>query len=131
MKEKREILIRCGEIVVRGELNNSPTATKVWESLPIKSKAHRWGDEVYFNTGIETKLEPDATDVVEPGTICFWVEGNSVAIPFGKTPVSVGNECRLITDVNIIGKLVDDPKTLGSVNEGDEIELKRVDVMCG
>lgn len=123
MGEKREIIIQCRTVKLRGILNDSSTATKVWNVLPIKSKAHRWGDEVYFNTGITTNLEPDATDVVEPGTICFWVEGNSVAIPFGKTPVSIGNECRLITRVNIIGKVIDDPRDLDEIQEGDEIEL--------
>jgi len=124
MGTKREILIQSGTITIKGFLYDTPTANLVWNALPITSKAHRWGDEVYFNTGIVTKLEPDATDVVEPGTICFWVEGNSVAIPFGRTPVSVGDECRLITNVNIIGRLTDDPKILSQIHEGDEIELK-------
>jgi len=41
-------------------------------------------------------IEPSATDVVDKGAICFWMQGNSFAIPFGPTPVSVGTECRLV-----------------------------------
>ena len=125
MGEKREIIIQCRTVKLRGILNDSSTATKVWNVLPIKSKAHRWGDEVYFNTGITTNLEPDATDVVEPGTICFWVEGNSVAIPFGKTPISIGNECRLVTDVNIIGNITTSLEPLFSIREKTNIEIRK------
>jgi hypothetical protein len=71
-------------------------------------------------------LEPDARQVVDPGTVCFWVEGQSLAIPFGPTPVSQGDECRLVTEVNVVGELEDDPQLLESVSEG---ETMRVDVI--
>ncbi|MCX8065972.1 MAG: cyclophilin-like fold protein [Candidatus Hydrogenedentes bacterium] len=124
MEKRKEVVLQSKTLSVKGILYDSPTATKLWDALPIKSVAHRWGDEVYFSTQITTELEDNATDVVPPGTICFWVEGNSVAIPFGRTPVSKGNECRLITEVNIIGKITDDPTLLDNIHEGDEIELK-------
>ena len=44
------------------------------------------------------KREADAREVVDPGTICFWVGGSSLALPFGPTPISRANECPLITD---------------------------------
>ncbi len=71
-------------------------------------------------------MEPDARQVVDPGTVCFWVEGQSLAIPFGPTPVSQGDECRLVTEVNVVGELEDDPQLLESVSEG---ETMRVDVI--
>ena len=64
--------------------------------------------------------------MVDPGTVCFWVEGQSLAIPFGPTPVSQGDECRLVTKVNVVGELEDDPQLLESVSEG---ETMRVDVI--
>ena len=97
-------------------LKNTPTARRLMDALPRESDAHTWGDEVYFSVPVETELEPDARQVVDPGTVCFWVEGQSLAIPFGPTPISRGDECRLVTEVNILGKLEDDPSRLGSVS---------------
>jgi hypothetical protein len=68
-------------------------------------------------------LEPKAREVVEPGTVCFWVQGSSLALPFGPTPVSHGNECRLVTAVNILGKIESDLKVLKGVRQGDKVAL--------
>lgn len=125
MKNEREILILCEGYTLTGVLNISPTTNKLWEILPVCSTTHRWGNEIYFEVPIETTLEENATDVVPPGTICFWVEGNCVAIPFGKTPVSIGNECRLITNVNIIGKILSPLDPLFSVRENTIIEIHK------
>ncbi len=126
MQDKREIFVCWGNYTLKGYLNFSPTADKLWEILPTKSTVHRWGDEIYFKVPIKSTLEKDATDVVPPGTICFWVEGNSVAIPFGRTPISIENECRLITNVNIIGNLSDSIDPLFSVRENTEIEIRKL-----
>ncbi|HOD48790.1 MAG TPA: cyclophilin-like fold protein [Candidatus Hydrogenedentes bacterium] len=107
-----------------GLLNDSATARQLAEVLPVSSSANTWGDEVYFSVPVETELDAHPKQVVAPGTICFWVQGSSVAIPYGPTPVSVGNECRLVTAVNVIGKLDGDPKTLFSVQDGDTIVLE-------
>ena len=107
-------------------LKDTPTARNLLDALPCEADAHTWGDEVYFSVPVESELEPDARQVVDPGTVCFWVEGQSLAIPFGPTPVSQGDECRLVTEVNVVGELEDDPQLLESVSEG---ETMRVDVI--
>lgn len=81
--------------------------------------------EIYFEVPIKTNLEENATDVVPSGTICFWVEGNSVSIPFARTPVSIGDECRLVTAVNIIGKITSPLELLFSIRENTQIEIRR------
>ena len=107
-----------------GALNDTPTANRVLKVLPCSSIANTWGEEVYFSVPVRTELEPDAQQVVSPGTICFWVEGQSVAIPFGPTPVSRGNECRLVTKVNVLGKLEGDPRMLKSIRDGDDMRVE-------
>jgi hypothetical protein len=111
---------------VFGALTDTPTANKLLKALPLSSSANTWGKEVYFSVPVRAELEPDARQVVSPGTICFWVEGQSVAIPFGPTPVSQGNECRLVTNVNVLGKLEGDPQTLQSIRDGDDIRVEVV-----
>ena len=107
-----------------GILNNTPTARKLFDALPCSSAANTWGKEVYFSVPVQADLEPDAQQVVPAGTICFWVQGHSLAIPFGPTPVSQGGECRLVTTVNVLGKLEGDPRVLESVRDGDKIQVE-------
>jgi hypothetical protein len=70
-------------------------------------------------------LESDAKQVVDPGTVAFWVEGQSVALPFGPTPISKEGECRLASRCNILGKLDGDPKRLKIVCSGDAVRVER------
>ena len=110
-----------GEIFAR--LQDTPTAKALIAALPFESSANTWGEEVYFSTPLSVKLEPNAREVVDPGTVCFWVQGNSLALPYGPTPASRGDECRLVTRVNILGALEGDPQRLGDIRDGDQIHV--------
>ena len=112
---------------VTATLKSTPTSEVLRTVLPCSSHVHTWGEEVYFSVPVDAELEPDAMQVVPPGTVCLWVEGSSLAIPFGPTPISEGDECRLVTAVNILGELDGDPKLLDSVNEGDRITVSEDD----
>jgi len=107
-------------------LKDSPTSQKLLEALPSSSKANLWGEEVYFSIPVSAELEQDARQVVPPGTVCFWVEGSSLAIPYGPTPVSVNDECRLVTEVNILGQVDGDPRLLESVRSGENIIVESI-----
>ena len=122
MNRRIQISWDTGEVF--GTLNDTSTARELFKALPCSSTANTWGDEVYFSVPVRTGLEPDGRQVVMPGTICFWVEGHSLAIPFGPTPVSQGNECRLVTKVNLLGKLEGDPRILKSIRDGDDIRVE-------
>jgi hypothetical protein len=110
-----------GELLAR--LDDTPTARAVIAALPAKSRASTWGEEVYFSLAADVKLERDAREVVDPGTVCYWVQGNSLALPYGPTPVSRGSECRLVTRVNVLGMLEGDARKLATVRDGDAIEV--------
>jgi hypothetical protein len=111
---------------VVASLDETQTAHRVVAALPCASEARTWGEEVYFELPVEAELEPDARQVVDPGTLCFWVEGRSLAIPFGRTPASQGDECRLVTDVNVLGRLEGDARALETIRDGDPLELEIV-----
>ena len=61
---------------------------------------------------------------MDPGTVCYWVQGKSLAIPFGPTPISQGDECRLVARVNVLGRILRDPTLLRSVRDGDAIRVE-------
>ncbi|MBI5091462.1 MAG: hypothetical protein HZB26_03360 [Candidatus Hydrogenedentes bacterium] len=114
-----------GEAV--GVLEDTPTARGLVNALPHRSRANTWGKEVYFDLPVEACLEKNATDVVPPGTICYWVQGSSLALPYGPTPVSHGQECRLVTAVNILGRLEGDPSILAFIKPGDFVTVSLAD----
>jgi uncharacterized protein len=117
------IRIRWPRGDVTAVLDDTPTAKQVISALPAKSRANTWGEEVYFSLPVSAKKEKNAVDVVPPGSVCFWVEGSSLALPFGPTPVSKGDECRLVTTVNVLGKLEGEPRALAGIRDGDSIEV--------
>lgn len=109
---------------VTANLRETPTAKQLVAALPQEANANTWGEEVYFELPVGVVLEADAEQVVAPGTVCFWVEGRSLALPFGRTPVSRGDECRLVTRCNVLGKIEGDPRQLGKVKQGEAIRVE-------
>ena len=70
--------------------DSTPTTQALAKALPLASTARTWGEEVYFDTGVSVSRETDARQVVEPGTVAFWTEGDALALPYGPTPISQG-----------------------------------------
>jgi len=118
-----KIRIISGNISITATLRETPTAQSIANVLPITSRAQTWGEEIYFPVPVRAELEADAKDVVEAGELAFWVEGNCIAIGYGKTPVSRGNEIRLAARTNIWADAIDDVKQLASVKAGDEVRV--------
>jgi hypothetical protein len=104
-------------------LDDTPTARALVAALPLKTKTQTWGEEVYFEIPVKVPLEKDAKQVVPPGTICFWVEGSSLALPWGRTPISEGDEPKLVTRCNVLGTIDGEARQLASVLSGDTITL--------
>jgi hypothetical protein len=119
---KRKIKITVGKIEMEAWLNETKTANKVFEALPITSTANTWGDEIYFTIPV-TAVPENAKELVELGDIAYWPPGKAMCIFFGKTPVSKGDEIRPASAVNIIGKLESDYKALKKVRDGAEITI--------
>lgn len=108
-------------------LADTPTAKALVAALPASSVASTWGEEVYFELPVATSLEPDARAVVAPGEVCFWVEGRSLALPFGPTPISRNGEPRLVTRCNVLGRIEGDPRTLAGIRAGDPVRVTVVE----
>ncbi|MEO1767100.1 cyclophilin-like fold protein [Thiobacter aerophilum] len=120
----RRIRIQVGRVVLTARLRNTPTADAVWTALPLSSTAETWGDEVYFSVPLSVPLEKDARQILEPGEIAFWVQGQAIAIGFGPTPVSRAGEIRLVTRCNVWADAEGDVTSLRAVHAGDGVTVR-------
>ena len=122
----RKLKMTIGGIEITAELFDTPTADAIYQKLPFSSTARTWGEEVYFDTPVTSENEADARDVVEAGELAFWLAGNAIAIGFGPTPVSQGEEIRLASPCNVWGRAVEDVRGLMVVKDGDPITVERL-----
>jgi uncharacterized protein len=116
-----KILITVNNQTYKAELNETPTAGKLWDTLPIEGKANIWGDEIYFEIPISTPQEPNALEEVDLGTIAYWPVGSAFCIFFGPTPASRGEQPRAYSPVNILGKIEGDLSGLKEVQSGTSV----------
>jgi hypothetical protein len=121
----KKIRILVSDLKVEAELNDSKTAQSVWEALPVEAKASLWGEEIYFAIPVKTGLEAGSREVVSAGELGYWPNGHAFCIFFGPTPASQGNEIRAASAVNIIGKVLGDPKAFLKVKDGAKVTLER------
>jgi len=96
MKKKITIDSSGTKLEMQAEFFDNPAARKVLDFLPINSKVKLWGEEIYFDTGIEAPDE-GATTEVNIGDLAYWPQGQSICSTNDK-PVPA-------SEVVVIGKV--------------------------
>lgn len=119
-----KIKITAGPVTATAELNESQTAQKIWDALPIDGEANTWGEEIYFGIPVACDYE-DAQEVVDLGDLGYWKPGSAFCIFFGRTPMSRGDEIRPASAVNVFGRVEGDPKVFKSVPDGADVRIER------
>ncbi len=120
-----KVRITAGNVALQAELRDTPTTRALADALPFEASAQTWGQEVYFSTPVSVKLEPDAKQVVDPGTVCFWTEGDALALPFGRTPISTDEKPKLASRWNVLGNVVGDAKARGGIKAGAKVRVEK------
>lgn len=122
----RHIKIKAGEIEAEAWLNETDTATKFLNVLPITASVNIWGDEIYFSIPVNAGLENGQT-TVGLGDIAYWPEGSALCIFYGRTPISEGDEIRPISAVTVIGQIDGDRELmlgmLGRLKQGEKLTI--------
>jgi hypothetical protein len=111
------IRIVAGPVEMTATLNQSESAARVYEALPIEAQANCWGDEIYFDIHLSLP-EEDPKAQVPSGTVAYWPPGSAFCIFFGQTPYS---------PVNVLGELDGDPREFARVRSGETVRLTRAD----
>jgi uncharacterized protein len=119
-----KLRITAGKAAFVVALEDTPTVRALLKAVPFESNAQTWGEEVYFSTPVSAPLEPGAKQVVEPGTACFWTDGDAIALPYGRTPISTDARPKLASPCNVLGRLEGDPKALAAIRAGDAIRVE-------
>ena len=115
-----------GALMLDAELLDTPTAKAIAAALPIASSVLTWGEEVYFDVPVEAAREHDARAVIVPGEIAYWPQGSAIAIGFGRTPISKGNETQLASPCNVFAKALGSVKSLSKVKTGVKVEVSLI-----
>ncbi|MGH9721398.1 MAG: cyclophilin-like fold protein [Bryobacteraceae bacterium] len=100
------IIFSVGEVDILAEFNDSETARRITQALPIESSGNYWGKEFYFEVPVKAPAAKDALEVVDPGTVAYWPQGRCLCLFWGPTPVSQAGECRAASAVNVVGKVL-------------------------
>jgi uncharacterized protein len=118
----RTICITAGNVTMDATLNETATASEIWDALPITARANIWGDEIYFAIPVH-RDEENAKATVGLGDLGYWPPGNAFCIFYGPTPMSRGDEIRPASPVNIVGKVVGDAKAFKQVSSGTKVTI--------
>lgn len=119
-----QVRLQCGGVELAVRLNETATAKKIWEALPIEAEASTWGDEVYFTVPVQAEQE-NPQELVAEGDVAYWPPGRALCVFFGPTPVSGPGEIRPYSPVTVVGKVVGDAKVLKGVKDGDKVRILR------
>jgi len=102
-----------GELALDAEIYDTPSGRAVAEILPLEASFNTWGDEFYFSVPMQPlPQEKNASTRMQVGDIGYWPEGNALAIFFGPTPASSGQEPVAYSPVNRVGRVLGDARRL-------------------
>ena len=121
----RRVIISAGGVTAGAVLNDSKTATAVWDALPITARASTWGDEIYFDVGVAIAPE-SPKETVALGDLGYWPPGSAFCIFFGPTPASQSpSEIRPASPVNVFGKVDGDATIFKKIRSGESVTIEK------
>ena len=121
-----KIRITVGSVQLDAELKSTKTAQEVYAALPVESSVNTWGEEFYCKLAGVKDYRETATTQVKVGDVAFWGAGQVLAIFFGRTPMSMGQDPVPADRVNVIGHILGDASILRRVMDASTIRIERI-----
>lgn len=112
------------DAIVTVTIRNDLFRDQLEPHLPVKSRISTWGDEIYFPVPVE-ETSLDLTRDVSAGDVAYWPGGQSLAVFFGPTPISPGDQPVPADDVSVIGSVEDNLSQLDSFEAGNSVTFKK------
>ncbi|HWR57385.1 MAG TPA: cyclophilin-like fold protein, partial [Thermodesulfovibrionales bacterium] len=119
-----KIRIGVGSITLHAELFDTLCAKAIADALPVETEPNEWGDEFYFEIPVSFRLDSTATTKVKVGDIGYWPPGRALAIFFGPTPMSKGPEPVPASEVNLVGRVIDNAELLRQAKGARKIRIE-------
>ena len=117
--------ISIENVVLDVIFSDTETARAVYEALPVEVPFNVWGDEFYFDVPVSMELDATATISVKAGDIGYWPPGGALAIFFGPTPMSTGDDPVPASEVNMVGHIEGDSSLLRTVKDAPSIRIEK------
>jgi hypothetical protein len=108
------------------ELNDSITAYKIYQVLPLEREVNAWGGEIYFPVPVDSELE-NGRKILEEGEVAFWPEGNAFCVFFGRTPCSTTSRPEAIRPVTPVGRVLGNLEALADLPDRARVTLEPLD----
>ena len=116
LKMRMEIEVEGrGKAVAEIDERSPDAAREIWSKLPIEGSANIWQEEVYFEIPVEIGYE-NKSPTASKGDMSYWPPGNAFCIFYGKT--------QPYSEVNHIGKVIENLGMFEEVREGDKVILR-------
>lgn len=122
---KMTVKITLEDRSLEAELDETRLAKSIWDMLPMEEYGSTWGDEIYFALPLTPGDIENAQEIVEAGDLAYWPPGNAFCIFWGPTPASFGPEIRPASEVEVFGRIINDPQDLKGSRAG-VVKLERI-----
>lgn len=93
------------------------TADALLKRLPVRGRAVRYGEEVYFQVPVKAPGENPRSSV-DVGTVAYWPMGDAVCVFYGPT--------KPYSPVNLLGRITEGLELFRAVKEGTVITISKV-----
>jgi hypothetical protein len=113
------------DLLIEAEFFDTACGKEIVEALPLEARPNVWGDEFYFEIPVKRPLDDTATTRVAVGDIGYWPPGSALALFFGPTPLSRGDEPVPASEVNLVGRIKTDPAALRRKKGAARIRIER------
>jgi hypothetical protein len=122
----RRVELMAGRAKLELELATTDTVDRLVAALPLFSTAELWGEVVHFEVPVRSGRDRTARINAMLGEVFFWAEEERIIVPFGPSPISRENECRLPAPCNVIGRVIGDLAALTRVRPGEKAALRAI-----